>query len=451
VLPEDAVDLERADNAVLVLTPEGAAASFEVDGTAFALEIEVEPDEANRTIELYLARGGDLLAWGRSAAFVTKAPTDALAMFIGRPGALSTFPGAIDTPDAAVLGAEASGRGLVLLGSEGATFLFSSFTLEAEAGATLDLEGNPLDPYDGALVSDSVGGVIRLVWNQSLAAYRYDPGLDSWSTLEFSASLAGRSGAAHLQDSARERVLLFGGGEATDIVEIDLLAADDGTFQVRTLADVVLSGPRVGARARWITRADSDEGEGIVLAGTTVALANSRGEQPRASTPVLEFIPSDADASPFTAGPEGSWHAIDCLPLEIGANAGPEVTLRVLCGGGVRADAPTADGLLVAISPGAWSADSVTVEEVPGLLIEPMAAPLWLADDSALYAQSDGSWVTIARESLEADLGTTSALRARGGHSVKLSTGATFLLGGEDEDGHAVDRWQVFTPSVTSG
>ena len=135
VLPEDDDELDRADNAALVLLPEGITANYDVDGTSFSVALEVEPDELNRAVELYLARGSELIAWGRSAVFVTQAPSDDLAMFIGRPGALSTYPGSLDAPDPEVLAAEAVGRGIVILGSAGETFLFSAFTLTHRRGS----------------------------------------------------------------------------------------------------------------------------------------------------------------------------------------------------------------------------------------------------------------------------------------------------------------------------
>ncbi len=449
VLPEDDDELDRADNAALVLLPEGITANYDVDGTSFSVALEVEPDELNRAVELYLARGSELIAWGRSAVFVTQAPSDDLAMFIGRPGALSTYPGSLDAPDPEVLAAEAVGRGIVILGSAGETFLFSAFTLTADAAQTLEPADGVPEPADGALVSDNGGGVVRVAWNESLVGYRFDPGLDDWSriTIAGAGDIGPRAGASYLADAGREWLLLFGGGGSLDIVQLALVPDDAGSYSVSALPGVTLTDPRVGARARWITRAGSDTGEGIVLAGSASD-----------TTRALELIPAeagDADPSgavPFALGPLGPWQGLDCAQLDIAESANETATIRVLCAGGVRGDQPTADGLLLKLPPTTWDAADADalVEELPAILQEPMAAPRWFADASAVYAQHDGRWLTLARDTLEASVTMTPALRARGGHSVKLSTGATFLLGGETTEGKAVDRWQVFTPAVGS-
>ncbi|MCB9755373.1 MAG: hypothetical protein H6713_35995 [Myxococcales bacterium] len=435
VLPENSDDLDRADNAALVLLPEGVAASYEIDGTDFSVELEVEPDELNRAVELYLARGSELLAWGRSAVFVTQAPTEDLAMFIGRPGALSTYPGALDAPDPDVLAAAASGRGMVLLGSAGETYLFNIFTLTAAAAQTLELEGGLPAPDDGALVSDSVGGVVRVTWDAALTSHRFDPGSDSWSSVAITGAsdIGPREGAAHLVDADREWMLIFGGGTSRDVVRLDLLTGDDDAYTAAALPDVELTDPRAFARARWVTR-EGGPGEGVVLAGTSAS-----------DVTALELLPSGGSA--VAIGPLGPWEALDCVSLDI-SGAALTGALRLLCAGGVRADQPTADALLLKLPPETWSAANVELEELPGLLQDPMAEPRWFADDSAVYAQHDGRWLSLARDTLEVVVSTTPALRARGGHSVKLSTGATFLLGGVTTDGLAVDRWQVFTPSV---
>ncbi len=450
VLPEDDDALDRADNAALVLLPEGITANYDVDGTSFSVALEVEPDDLNRAVELYLARGAELLAWGRSAVFVTQAPSEDLAMFLGRPGALSTYPGSLDAPDPDVLAAEAVGRGIIILGSAGETFLFSAFTLTADAAQTLDPADGAPDPADGALVSDSGGGVVRVTWNESLTGYRFDPGADDWSRLTIAGAgdIGPRAGASHLVDAGRDWLLLFGGGSSRDIVQLALVPDDDdGSYAASALPGITLTDPRVGARARWITRTGSDTGEGIVLAGTASD-----------TTPALELIPAEtgdddpAGAVPFALGPLGPWDGLDCAQLDIAETANETATIRVLCAGGVRGDQPTADGLLLKLPPTPWDAADADalVEELPAILQEPMAAPHWFADASAVYAQHDGRWLTLPRDTLEASITSTPALRALGGHSVKLSTGATFLLGGETTEGKAVDRWQVFTPAVGS-
>jgi hypothetical protein len=77
-----------------------------------------------------------------------------------------------------------------------------------------------------------------------------------------------------------------------------------------------------------------------------------------------------------------------------------------------------------------------------------MADPRWLSDEGAIYAQGNEALVRIGREDLAAEQVAGTALRGAGGHSVTLSTGATFLTGGVANDGTSLSRWQVFVPTI---
>jgi hypothetical protein len=429
VLPEETAALQRADNAAVELAPQGLVTNFDIDGVDFSLELELEPDAVQRTLALYLADGETLLAWGRSAPFLLDAAPEGLALYVSPPGELSTFPGEVAEPDPALLVAPARGRGAVLLDGEGRAALFNEFTLATEIAATLEPEDGLPDPADGALVPDAAGGVWRLAWADGLRAFRYDPADDAWST----PNLAGdptpaRPGAAWLVDAAQTRVLVFGGGERTDIAQLDLLADDAGEHAL-VAGGVDLDAPRRGATARYVVRADGDDDEGAVLVG---------GDDP--ARPLAVFVTAGA-AVPF--GPAGAWTGLQCAQLDPG-EAGDAV--RVLCVGGVRDGAPTGAALVLHF-PGD-AADMPTLEEVPDLLPDAPEDPRLFADPAAIYAQYAAQWVRIDRADLTVALATSPSGRVRGGHSVPLGTGATFLVGGYDADDRAVDRWHVFVPTL---
>lgn len=431
LVPDEEPTLERADNAALELTP-GGASNFDVDGLDFSLEVSLEPDDTQRTLALYLAEGKKLLAWGRSAPFVLSSPTEGLAVFISPPGQLARFPGAIAEPDPELLVAVAPGRGAVMLDSAGHTALLNEFTLETDSGATLDAADLPA-PDDGALVPDTGGGVWRLGWAGALRGYRYDPGGDAWTTgLFVGDELGPREHAAWLVDAALERVLVFGGGERSDIGQIDLRAETDGTHTV-TLLDDPLDGPRRRARALYVTRADTDEGEGVVIVG---------GDDP--ARPLAYDV-----GRRLAFGPAAAWTGLQCAPLA----AGPADEVRILCVGGLRDGTPSSAGLLLHFPAPAEDKDP-SLELVADLIPEAPADPRLFADDASLYAQfagpEGGTWRRIDRQDLTTEATPGPALRARGGHSVSLGTGATFLLGGWTADDHAVDRWHVFVPALPS-
>lgn len=445
VLPDDQDELARADNVTLALAPQGLQVNYEVDGTDFSVGIELEPDSETSTLSVYLAEGTELLAWGRSAPFVLAAPQDDLAIYLSPPGALSTFPGKIGGPDPAVLASPALGRGMLLLDSDGATGLFNAFTLATEVGATLDPAGGLPDPTDGALVPDSLGNVWRVAWAESLRANIYVPGDDRWDSAALSTAALGaangpRAGAAHLLDAGLERLLIFGGGELTSVLEIDLRPDDAGAHVVTALS-TALDSPRRAAAAMYLVRSDGDAGEGVLLVG---------GDDPEVA--LATFLrPDAADAADVgvsvSFGGAEAWTGLRCAQLERDADADVAATLRVLCLGGLRSGMATADAIVLNFPPGA-AEPSLAV--IPGFLPQPVADPRLFEDPAAVYAQSDAQWFRIDRATLELESLTSASPRARGGHSVLLSTGATFLVGGWTGDDRPVDHWHVFVPTLAS-
>ncbi|MEZ4453679.1 MAG: DUF167 domain-containing protein [Nannocystaceae bacterium] len=360
ILPEDHSDLERADNAAYRVEPDGVDRNVTVDGTDFSIDIEFVVDNTQRTLSLYLARGEELLAWGRSAPFVVANTEDRLALFLGRPGRLSTYPGAIEEPDPDVLAAHAFGRGAVLLTSDGGTYLFSERTFTIGAGVDFDPD-DPPEASDGALVSEYRGGVVRVAWEHGLRAWRFDPGVDQWDAMALGGSAAAigdRGGAAHLVDADARALILFGGGEASDIVELRLVPSEeDDTYHVNLLAPA-LDGPRQGASAAWVTREGTDEGEGVLLFG---------GDDP--GLPLVFFTATSQTATLPAPDDAIPWTGAACAQVEAGDDAGNDVILRILCVGGLRGDTATADAALIRVAP----AQDLTVELLPALLPTPSA------------------------------------------------------------------------------
>ncbi len=425
ILPEGDVSLESADNVSLVLDPGGPTVTYNIDNPDFTLELELEQDEVQRSASLYLARGSELLAWGRSAPFVLADATDELAIFVGRPGALSTFPGEV-TGTLGMVAARAIGRGLLLVADDGGTYLLSERNLEISAG-----ESFPAPTPEAAtslMVGERSGGVLRVSWTDGLEAWRFDPGADSWTSIEFAGDLdlGPREGATWLVDGSAEHLLLFGGGEASDILEISLQPTDERTpYQVRR-SDVALDGPRQRATPTWVTREGTDKGEGVLLFGgdqDDLALVYFTGRAP--------------------VGDPRRWTGASCEVIERGEDANADANLRVLCFGGLVSGVPTRDAALVHVPP----EGPLSVDLLPGWLPAEFTEAQLFRDASALYAQADGSWLRIDRRDLSAELQPTAAQRTSGGHSVNLGTGVTFLVGGVTAEGQPVDRWQVFTPT----
>lgn len=425
VVPEDADELEAANNVSMVLEPDGAPYTAEADGLDFELSVQLDPDDEIRTLALYLARDESLLAWGRTAAFSFGAAAAGIAVFLGEPGALSTFPLVLDLPDDAVLAAAAPGRGVVMLSSTGATSYMDGFTLDtAEADPLTDPP--PVD--DGVLVGDAAGGVMRVAWASGLRAHRFDPGEDAWIDVEHTgaASVGDRPGAAWAVDGDAKVLSLFGGGTQLDVVAIDLVVRDDDTLLAGVVDGLQLDAPRAGASALWSTREDGDDAEDVVLFGSDDATRSAI------------FLVRAATA----LGPVGAWQDGRCVQLDRGTDG---AAVRVLCGGGVRDAMPTGDALVVTLA----SDGGATIEERPALLDPPMPSPRWLVDDVAVYAQGEGVLLPLDRESL-APGDPRAALRARGGQLVALEGGATLVVGGSDGSGAPTTRIQVFTPDLAT-
>jgi uncharacterized protein (TIGR00251 family) len=436
VLPDDQDDLARADNLTLALDPQNLQVNYEVDGVDFSVGIELEPDNETSTLAIYLAEGTELLAWGRSAPFVLAAPQDDLAVYLSPPGALSTFPGKIGSPDPEVLASPALGRGILLFNSDGHTGLFNAYTLGTEVGATLKPEGKLPSPDDGALVPDSRGNVWRVAWAESLRAFLYVPGDDLWSAAEFTGADAGaRADAAHIVDAGLERLLVFGGGEQRSILEIDLQPDDAGAYTVTTLSQQ-LDSPRRAATAIYVLRGEDDSGEGVVLVG---------GDDP--AVPLANFLGDDGSSVSF--GEPAAWTGLQCAQVERDADA--DTVVSVLCLGGLRDGAATTDAIVLNFPPGAAEP---SVMPLAAFLPEPAAEPRLFEDDAAIYAQtgaqSGSQWLRIDRETLTIESRTGPSPRVRGGHSISLSTGATFLVGGWTGDDRPVDHWHVFVPTLAA-
>ncbi len=423
ILPADTSELERADNASLVLRPSGNAYSFDVDGLDFALELEGEPSTAVQQLELYLADGDELLARGSTAPFATAGPDIGLALFLGRPGLLSSWPELLDAPDPNVLAAEALARGMLMVQEDGDTFLLNHYTLELESGARLpDTVGFAAD--DGGLFTASDGAVIRLAYEQVAAtAWRYDPGADSWSELAVDGAdeIGLRPGAATLVDPDHTRVYVLGGGTATDAVAIDLVPVD-GVLAAAPVADLELDSPRVGATALWIPSADNPTADALIVGGDQLgplAVRTSNGA---------------------LIGPDLAWRDLACA-----IESTDSAATTVLCVGGSLDGQPTADAARVILGSG-QSAEEIEISE--SFLPAALSDPRLFADDVALYAQGEGRWFRVDRATNAVDEPNSAPLRARGGHLVSLATGVTFVVGGVDQDGGALERWQVFTPAV---
>lgn len=429
ILPADDSGYERANNATVIMRPSGDSFSFAVDGLDFRLELEGEPTSTTQQLELYLADGEQLIAWGSTAGFSTAGPDVGLALFLGRPGLLSTWPDTLDTPDPNVLASEALGRGMLLVETDGDTFLLNHYTLELESGerlpAAVSFSGD-----DGGLFSAADGSVVRLAFEQvEPLAWRYDPASDAWSELtislgDASADIGLRPGAAMLVDPDRSRVYLLGGGGATDAIAIDLVADGDGTLAAASVSSFELDVPRDHATALWIPQADNPTAD-VLLVGADPGADG----MPGAPGPIAALA-----STGMSFGPSLDWRDLACTI---------ESTSTVLCVGGTLDGLPTADALRIEIAAGA-----ATVERLANFLPAPLPDPRLFQDAFAVYAQGDGRWFRVSRDGGDVSEPESAALRGTGGSCVALANGVTFLVGGADQDGAALDRWQVFTPAI---
>ena len=414
ILPEDHSDLDTVDNLLLVLEPDGISESVSIDGLDFSVELELPADAALRA-NLFLARGSELKAWGRTTTFLSSS-APGLALFLGRPGMLSTFPGTLDDPDPQLLAAALPGRGLFMLDSEGDTFLLSEFSYLVSAGETLDDAPSP--NFGGMYTVQE--GVLRLAWGPSPRAARFDSEASTWTDLEFTPptdlEFDAPTPSAPNPGASVSEFFVYGETQSWRVDLIDLDDPDAAAIEVGLGA--THDGARPGASALGL-----DLGE----APTQYLVFGAPDDR-------AVFWTEDAEAF----GPTGPWIGGACAQVDPGV-----AQTQVLCVGGSRDGSPSADLLLLArASDGSWA-----VEELPQALPTALADPLWLVDETALYAQSDGQVVRIARDSLLPDAEVSSAQRFAQGHSVELPTGATFLVGGLGNEGQPLTRWQVFMPA----
>lgn len=440
IVPEDADDLDVANNASLVLDPGGQTHTLSADGLDFQLSLELDPDAVLHTVSLYLAQDETLLAWGRTPSFSWGAAERGLGLFLGRPAAASTFPLALDLPDDQLLAAHAFGRGVVMLSSDGATSFLDDFTLQTAEAAALS---HPPATDDGALVGDALGGVMRVTWRERIAAHRFDPGDDAWVEVAFEGAdaLGGRDGAVWTTDGAGTVLTLIGGPEGTAaqtaVVAIDLAPRDDGGLFAVQLDDVALDVPRPGAAATWIVRQDGDDDDDILLFGHGEAA-------PGEGIALARWLRAGVDVGP----PErASWQQARCVQLDRGRDG--EI-VRVLCGGGIRDGSPTGDVEQFDRGPDG----DTTWTHHAALLDPPLPDPRWWRDDVAVYAQGEGVLQRFDRTTLAgwpaSDPSPVPALRGHGGTQLTTDTGAVVLAGGVDATGAPATRLQVFVPAVPS-
>lgn len=412
LLPEDHTDLERTNNVSLTLEPDGSVDTIATDGLDFALSFELPPDEQERSIGLFLAEDETLLAWGRTPDITLRGAQAGLSVLVARPGGLSALPGDFDAPDPDALAAPLADVGVLVVASDGATLFIDTFTYAVVAGASLP--GAP-KVGDGALVQDPAMGVQRIAWSEMLAAWRYDPTENEWSQRSLGEhDVAPRPSAAWVIDETTDELWVIGGGDATDIVAIALDPAAGSP--VRRLEGAGLDAPRPGASA--------------------LAVASDRG-------PITVVFGRDDDAGPVlwwiegqrALGPEVAWSGGRCVVLDPAAP-------RILCGGGERDGAPTADALSISFTA---EAEPQLVEHT-GLLGMPMADPRWFSDDVAVYAQGGGRLVALTRGDLTPSERVAASDRHAGGAVARLPVGFDLLVGGRAADGTPLTAWHVFAP-----
>lgn len=406
LLPPDPTDLDRTNNVSVVLEPDGFADTIVADGLDFVLSFERLPDVTARTLAIYLAEDDELLAWGRTPPFTYGGVGDGLTLLVARPGALEPLDLEFAEADALARAASVSELGVLVLASDGSALFLDAYRYTLQAAASLP---TPPALADGALVGAPDGAVLWVTWGDGPAAWRFDPLEDDWTELSLGGDATPRPGAASLLDAEAGTLRLLGGGETDDVVELSLVG--DEPRDVVTVAGLRLDGPRQGATA---ARLDSNV---LVIGGDdsnlpTVWRADARDG----------------------AGPTGSWTSVACAPRSESS---------LLCPGGDRDGAPTADALLIEVGDAA-----LTVEALPALLPAALPDPLVLSDDSAIYAQGAGRWFRIDRSDLSVSEPPGASERADGGDAVRLPGGATLVVGGRDVDGVALSRWTVFAPVV---
>ncbi len=407
-LPPDDTFLQRTNNVSVVLEPDGFSETVTADGLDFALSFEVPPDNTARTLSVFLADDDTLLAWGGTPRFSYRGVTGGLALLLAAPGALTPLDLGFAEPDALALVAPVTGLGVLVLSQDGAAVVLDAYQYTLTAAATLD---DPPDATDGVLLTASDGGIVRVAWATGVAAWRFDPGADSWTAVPLTGDLSARPDAAAWFEPTTQALWIAGGGDALDVVAVPLRSADPP--EVTAVPGLALDAPRPQAQAIAL-------GEQLVVVGT---------QDP--TLPVAWRTDTQQGAHDGQ-----TWTSPACASL----TADPP---QVLCVGGQVDGADTPDGLRLTLD-----GDAVAVERLPALLPAAIGHPQLFEDEGALYVEGGGQWVRIARDDLAVTEPPGTAPRSVGGVTAALPTGTTLMVGGRDLDDAPLSEWHVFAPNV---
>lgn len=407
VFPDDDTPLQTADNATISLSPNGFLESFAVSGPSVGFQVELEPDSIARVLSVYFAIGTELIAYGSTPPFTFAAASGTtLRILVAYPGTLTTVPIAFGSPDPDVLAASTE-PGVVVLASDGSMVVLDVYRWELVTASPFPAAVERPSPTNGLFIAEPGAYATRLWWSDGPHAQRYDVLTDQWATRGVVGDGGSdRSGAAWVFDPTTLQVWVVGGGDRSDIAVIDLTTEP---AEIEIVDDLVLDGPRHGAQA--ILTSDQD----LIVAG------GDDPNLPRIAIPTRDEV----------LGPSEAWTGLRCVNVES----------KVYCGGGQRFESPTADVLEIDVS----TATTTVSEHVDGLQ-HPMADPRWFVDDTAAYAQSSSSLVQFDPTGManNSDI-ETQATRVTGGVVVQLIQGPSLMLGGVDDNGTAVDRWQLFS------
>jgi len=107
---------------------------------------------------------------------------------------------------------------------------------------------------------------------------------------------------------------------------------------------------------------------------------------------------------------------------------------------------PTSDAVEFVLGPAGTGLPPIVVDH-PGLLGLAMSDIRWFVDDVAVYAQGETALQPFDLATLAPAL-VLPALRASGGFTVELPSGATLLAGGSDGMGIPSTRMQLFVPAL---
>ena len=210
-------------------------------------------------------------------------------------------------------------------------------------------------------------------------------------------------------------ILVGGGGELDAVVlALDPEAGTPVTRHPQWSLDVARPDPGIAT---------------IVVDGTAVTIVFGSDDP---ALPVAWWLEGQRALGPV---PAMAWTGARCVAVPASGS--------ILCGGGMRDGAVTGDVVELAVSGG-----DVTATDLPALL-SPMAEPLWLVDDVAVYAQGDGRMWRIAADRTATEV-VAASTRASGGAVTRLPTGFSLLVGGREGDDTALSRWWVFAPDPVS-